>query len=190
MARRALVPITTPIHTSLPSSPLDGQVIDYLADSTNGIVWRLRYRSGSSSSYKWEFVGGSALSSQIMTSEGTSSSTVVDLATVGPVITIPLAGDYDFIGTAMIGTTAAAGAYGDGMLVAGPNGGPFNALDAADFGRSMDSSASSGINADIIFDRRRTIATAGWLAKMQYRSGGTSVTFAGRRLTALPVRVG
>lgn len=41
--------------TSLPANPVDGQEIYFLADSTNGIIWHLRYRVASS---KWEYVGG------------------------------------------------------------------------------------------------------------------------------------
>src|SRR4051794_15998509 len=47
--------------SALPSSPSDGQVVNYLADGTNGIVWRLRYRAASGSAYKWEYVGGGFL---------------------------------------------------------------------------------------------------------------------------------
>ena len=196
MGARFLRGPKTPILTALPTDPTEGHEIRFLADTANGVVWHLRYRgfnpdgTPNASSYKWEFVGGSALSSYIPTAEGTSSTIAVDLATVGPSLALPLAGDYDFTGEAMIGTTAVAGVYGDAVLVAGPVAGPFNALDASDFGRSMDPASTSGINAMSPFSRRRTIATAGWLAKLQYRSGGTAVTWQSRRLTARPVRVG
>lgn len=45
--------------TALPGSPVDGQEIFYVADSTLGIIWHLKYRSASTSIFKWEFVGGS-----------------------------------------------------------------------------------------------------------------------------------
>lgn len=44
--------------TSLPASPADGQECFLLVDSTHGVVWHLRYRSSSASSFKWEKVGG------------------------------------------------------------------------------------------------------------------------------------
>ncbi|HKE76631.1 MAG TPA: hypothetical protein VKB57_23640 [Acidimicrobiales bacterium] len=46
--------------TSLPASPVDGQE-HILVDSTTNPTyqWRFRYNAGSSSAYKWEFVGGS-----------------------------------------------------------------------------------------------------------------------------------
>ena len=46
--------------TSLPSSPIDGQEIDYAANTTSGIVWHLRYRS-SAATNRWEFIGGSPM---------------------------------------------------------------------------------------------------------------------------------
>jgi len=187
-----------PVVTSLPPTPTDGQECCFLADAANGVIWRLRYRAFQAdgvtpnpSSYKWECIGGSALAAQITTAEGTLSSIVTDLATVGPSITIPLAGEYEFTGESMIGTSAVAGAFGDAMIVMGPVGGPFNAADASDFGRGMDPASTSGINAQTTFHRRRTVGTAGWLTKLQYRANGTSsVTHQNRRLTALPVRVG
>src|SRR4030095_11342304 len=47
-----------PLVSALPGSPFDGQEIYYLADATNSVIWHLRYRAGSSSAYKWEFIGG------------------------------------------------------------------------------------------------------------------------------------
>jgi hypothetical protein len=87
--------VSPPLVTSLPGSPFDGQEVNYLADAANGVVWNLRYRAGSASAYKWEFLGGAALYSQVINGETSASTTFVNLATVGPQITVPLAGDYD-----------------------------------------------------------------------------------------------
>ena len=47
--------------TTLPGSPVDGQETIFVDSLTNPIYqWRFRYNAGSSSAYKWEFVGGSA----------------------------------------------------------------------------------------------------------------------------------
>jgi len=91
----SVVTTTETIVMSLPSSPVDGQIINYLADAANGIVWRLRYRSAASGSYKWEFVGGSPLRATAAFSfvVGTIN-TWVDISPT-PSITAPLAGDYD-----------------------------------------------------------------------------------------------
>lgn len=81
--------------TALPGSPSNGQEVNYLADATNGVVWTLKYRSGSGSAFKWEFVGGTGLASEVATDQANAGSTTyVDLATVGPQVTVPLAGDY------------------------------------------------------------------------------------------------
>lgn len=92
-ASQFIVPLASaPLVTSLPSAPIDGQEIRYLADATNGVVWNLRYRAASASSYKWEFVGGSSLRS---TGAGSSTNSTTPQTTNTPSITVPLAGDYD-----------------------------------------------------------------------------------------------
>lgn len=45
--------------TTLPASPVDGQEAILVDSITNPTYqWRFRYNAGSSSAYKWEFVGG------------------------------------------------------------------------------------------------------------------------------------
>jgi hypothetical protein len=80
--------------TTLPTSPVNGQDYYYVADSTNGVVWHLKYRSASGSSYKWEYVGGAPLLSEVDTTNTSASLTYVALAAAGPTVTVPLAGDY------------------------------------------------------------------------------------------------
>jgi hypothetical protein len=98
-----VLPIVT--VTALPPSPVDGQEIFFLADPTNGAVWHLKYRAGSSSAYKWEYVGGSAIRHRIDTDETVAeqaSLAYVNPATVGPQLALPLAGDYTYAMTANI----------------------------------------------------------------------------------------
>lgn len=85
-----------PEVTSLPTSPIDQQECIYLADATNGIKWRLRYRAASSSAYKWEVLGGNPIYNDLLpASSGTPPSSYGDLGGgIGPQITLPLAGDY------------------------------------------------------------------------------------------------
>ena len=91
----------------MPGSPVDGQEVYYQSTTagtgggasdtmaTTGAVWHLRYNSSATGSYKWQFVGGGKVSNRVATQEFTSTTnTYVDLATVGPVLTVPLAGDY------------------------------------------------------------------------------------------------
>lgn len=76
-------------------TPADGDEVYLVADSSTGTIWHFRYNAGSSSAYKWEFLGGPALYSNITPQEqiGTSGS-LVDLTTVGPSITLPRGGNY------------------------------------------------------------------------------------------------
>lgn len=83
--------------TSLPTSPTDGQEVYYLAESVSGVVWHLRYRAAATGPYKWEYVGGSPLYANVFANEGGGSGTAnvwSNLATVGPSVVAPLAGDY------------------------------------------------------------------------------------------------
>jgi hypothetical protein len=94
--------------TTLPASPTDGAE-HVLVDSTTNpsYQWRFRYNAGSSSAYKWEFIGGSFAQSLITTGEGlTTLSTWSDLATIGPQVTLPRAGDYDVQASSMVSHSA------------------------------------------------------------------------------------
>ncbi len=103
------------IVSALPGSPYDGQVVAYQSSgmAADGTVWLLRYRAASSSSYKWEFIGGSPIFASVTTFQSkvaAGGSTFGNLTTVGPDITLPLAGDYLMAGGAHCHTTNAAGA--------------------------------------------------------------------------------
>lgn len=80
--------------TTLPSNAADGESVYFVASATNGVVWEFRYREASTSTHKWEFVGGAALSTA---AEGniTTESTAPVALTAGPTLALPLAGDYE-----------------------------------------------------------------------------------------------
>jgi hypothetical protein len=83
--------------TALPATPSDGLEYDYIADATNGVIWRFRYRAASASAHKWELVGGGALYAENATVSAftlTSSTYVQQEVPNTPVLTVPLAGDY------------------------------------------------------------------------------------------------
>jgi microcystin-dependent protein len=85
------------IVTSLPSSPIDGQIIYYQVDAANGLYWQFRYRSGSASAYKWEFVGGppkTTESSGVNYGSFTSAAYGQPSGGTLPSVVCPLAGDY------------------------------------------------------------------------------------------------
>lgn len=102
-------------ETSLPGSPVDGQEIYYAADATNGVIWHLRYRSGSSSSYKWEFVGGASMSTHPSpaTQIGPVSLTANTWGDISTAINItaPLEGDYLVAASSSVINTATAGVF-------------------------------------------------------------------------------
>lgn len=89
---------TGPIQTvtSLPGSSYDGQEINYVADSTNGVIWRFRYRAASGSAHKWEFVGSPDLVAEDTTSvTDTSSGTYIGGSTALNITLPAIAADYD-----------------------------------------------------------------------------------------------
>jgi hypothetical protein len=85
-------PATIARVSSFPGSPVDGEEVDYVASSGSGIVWRFRFRSAGTT-HKWEFIGGSPLSSATAGDITTASPTNVAL-TGGPSVTLPFAGEY------------------------------------------------------------------------------------------------
>lgn len=99
-----------PVATSIPTSPADGDEFYYVANGTAGVVWSFRYRAASSSSYKWELVGGSFLVARTNTLETeTTTASYGDLSggATGPSIVLPLAGDYEIqFGCACVNNTA------------------------------------------------------------------------------------
>lgn len=175
--------------TSLPASPVNGQECYYLADATNGVVWHLKYRSASASAYKWECVGGRPLRAEVINTQSRSNATYGDLATVGPSVTVPLAGEYDIRIEAMIGIPAGSTA-GSGALASIQIGGA-----AAVDGDSIEFTAYTGgtttQGATVGRDITRTVSPAGIAVKMVYRGlDALAYNYTYRRLGVIPVRVG
>lgn len=123
------------VVSALPTNPYDGQEVYYLASATKGVVWHLRYRAASASAYKWEFLGGAALTAQQPDvtgifgtgAWGTLEQLAADTATNS--IVIPLAGDYELqhngtieqntVGTPHCYLAVGYGGTGAGVAVAG-----------------------------------------------------------------------
>jgi len=76
----------------LPASPVDGQEVDVLVDAALGTTWRFRYRAASSGSYKWHFVGGSALQGEVETN--TTITGNYGTSPTSPALVIAFPGDY------------------------------------------------------------------------------------------------
>jgi hypothetical protein len=164
--------------SSLPGSPYDGQEIYYSADPTNGVIWHFRYRSASGSIYKWERVGGPQLFANVLTAESTASAAYVDLTTVGPSITAPLAGEYEASIHAAMST---AGSSSGWVSV------QFGSTAAVDDNAAQAPSNIIGSGSRIV---KGTVATAGQAIKLVYRTSGTSTVFQRRMLSVCPTRVG
>lgn len=164
----------------LPSSPVDGQVVYFqnTAMAASGVVWTLRYRVASSSSHKWEFVGGAAIFSEVLTGQTTSSASFIDLATAGPSLTVPLTGDYDAEFGARILNAAS------GLGVAGLKVG------VAEAGNGAEVSAGAASGANVLRALRLTGLAAAEVLKLQYKTTSTSSEFIQRFLYVRPVRVG
>jgi hypothetical protein len=164
------------------TTPYDGQFVDYLADQAKGIIWRFRYRAfqadGSTpnpSAYRWEFQGGGQLSAEIATNEATSSTTYGDLATVGPSIASPLAGDL----LVEVGAGLSAASVGVSMLAAVKRGG----------GATSDNDAliyAGGWNTPTFRQITMTSMTAATVLKVQYRVSSGSGNAEKRTLRVTP----
>lgn len=191
--------IKPPLVSSLPGSPADGDEVYYVADATNGVVWHLRYRSAASGSYKWEYVGGGPLQHYIATAENTTSTSYANLTTVGPQVTVPLAGDYDVEFGAAIIPTQGLGAPGWGSPKQASMSYAKGATAAADTWSigvldppEQGAGGGSGTIVQSQYGQRRETglaAAAAIIAKYKLVQGSTA-QFARRSLKVTPVRVG
>jgi hypothetical protein len=185
--RRAVytaTPGATTYGTTLPGSPLDGQEFT-LVDSTTAATyqWKFRYNAGSSSSLKWECVGGVPFQNRVDTQENTASGTYVALTTVGPTFTAPRSGDYlvDF------GFQAIAVAAGPANTI----GGLF--LNGVDQSINVQQTlAGSGAGNVVTASARKRIisATVGDVLTMRYFvSNSVNTGFFQRNFQVIPIRV-
>lgn len=171
--------------TSLPSSPVDGQEIFYIANSANGIIWHLRYKS--TSGY-WEFLGGSPLYAEVTTSESTVSTGWTNLATIGPTISVPLAGDYMISHGALITGPLATAWFGAMSYAVGGTA----AADAdAVWIYTTESDYTQRDKASVSREKRKTgiAASAAITAKYRGGAGGYTTTYENRWIAIIPIRV-
>jgi len=175
-------PLPTPAYgTSLPISPLDGQeaiLVDSLTNPT--YQWRFRYNAGSSSAYKWEFVGGSRVFVSVPTVETLASATTwSDLATVGPRFIVPRGGDY----TVQAGCTGTHGAAGTfiiaGIAVGASDPGSYNQLATICISNAWAAVSMESLNGVVM----------GNDVRLRYYASAANAQFQKRYLSVLPVRV-
>lgn len=176
---------TAPVVAALPAG-VDGQEITYAVDPTNGVYWHFKYVAAITGSYKWAFVGGAPLVAEVDTSEATASTSYVSLATAGPSVTAPLAGDYMLeIANNASNNTAGFGAYSTWWIAGlfAPTA-PGNIDDAV--------AVSAGANNQYTVRRRRRKngIAAGSLVQAKYAADSNTATFSYRSISILPIRVG
>ena len=95
--------------TTLPGSPTDGQEAILVDSTTNpSYQWRFRYNAGSSSAYKWEFVGGASLLINYLAVQ-TPASGGSWVGMVGTDFAAPRAGDWRYSFATRIYTPSTAG---------------------------------------------------------------------------------
>lgn len=173
--------------SALPGAPVDGQCIYYqnAAMAALGIIWPFRYRAAAAGSYKWEAVGATAWSAQL-NGEVTApvQNPYADFAggTVGPSITVPLAGDYLISFACYVAPPV--GSYG----YASPRIGAVAALDADSL--LVQAGDATGAAVSAATEVLKTAVPAAAVIKLQGRSAGTVAAFDSRRLTVQPIRVG
>jgi hypothetical protein len=171
--------------TSLPASPVDGQQA-VLTDSLTAptYTWRFRYNASSASPYKWEFIGGSPASEELAIQEAlTTTAQWVDLATVGPSVVLPRAGDY-FVefSTQAYNPTDNILAY-IGPVLVGVQSSPMYAA-----ANTLSSAGGAGWVQSFGSFQRFNGLVPGTL-RLRYNTGVSGTNFSQRRLKVIPVRV-
>lgn len=169
-----------------PGSPVDGDIWRLPADAASGVYWLFRYDAASASAFKWTFLGGAPLSSDVATQEATASGVYVDLATVGPSVTLPRAGDYDLLFGASMTDSANAARVALASVKLG-------AAATADSDSTVFAHGAQGAGVSAVASVNRGLRVTGMAAsdvvKLQYRIAGGSVGFEKRWLKVTPVRV-
>lgn len=166
-----------PRFTALPLNPADGDEIDFVADSANGVIWVLKYNAGSASAYKWEFQGGSDLAAY--NSASVAPANTAYASTNATTITLPLAGDYDCYAEGEGKAPSAQAMYlGPSISVGGI---------ADTTARKTDNSVSTAV---IAMAQRITGVTAASVLGVYAKVTGGTGALAKTALRARPVRVG
>jgi hypothetical protein len=178
--------------TSLPATPLDGQRAVLVDSVTNpNYQWEFRYNAQSTSSYKWEFIGGPPAYIAVEVTENTTRTTAGDLATPGPSFTIPRAGDYIIELSVRVDKIGGAGwvcTYTVLFINGVQAGPPYTELFNNVYNPGTPAPYSN------TSEKVKWTRAAGDVLKMAYQiitqdNAGSTVSFQHRRMTVIPVRV-
>lgn len=166
--------------TSLPTGEgiVEGWEVNYV--HSRGL-FRFKYLPSLSGTYPWYCIGGTPLAAEVAADEGTASATYAALATAGPTVTLPLAGDWDITTGAYIYGDSATARLGWMSYDIGGTG----AVDAD--GLPANISNGIGQNSNMKFKPKTALGAVALTAK--YKSAITTTQFSRRTMTAMPVRV-
>lgn len=173
--------------SALPVAPYDGQEIDFIADAALGAVWRLKYRAGSASAFKWEFRGGASMyitslpGGSLVAANGYAGLNANNLQ-----MALPLNGDYEvdwrsFGQSDTVGSILQCGMYG-----------PTPDFDAAAFANNAALITANAINTGYQLTGFMNITGLNGTRVIEQRfltSAGTA-TFGRKYIRARPIRVG
>ena len=163
----------TPYGTSLPASPFNGQEAILVDSTTNPTYqWRFRYNSGSSSAYKWEFIGGTPFQIAPPTYANPTATAYNTDAAAGSTLTFPRAGE--FLLESLAGAIAATGAIYMGF--------------SYDPNTRQGSNLVAGTEDTLVLSLGNTCTAAQGIQNVFY-TGSTGVSFVRRLIRATPVRV-
>jgi hypothetical protein len=170
-----------PLVTALPATPADGDEV-ILCDNAGlpAYSWRLRWNATDG---RWQFVGGTGYRNAVAASETTNTiGSYVNLATLGPRVTIPRAGDY----TARFGCTVIDSAA-DSQINIGLGIGDWSGAPLAE-ARGHISAANYHLTITSEAQLNGLAAGAELRAKYQHAIAGT-LTVLNRFLTVSPTRL-
>lgn len=164
-----------------PGSPSDGMLWRY--SPSTGVNWLFQYDS-SLATYKWVFLGGPDLYTRVATDQGTASTTYVDLATVGPSVTLARAGIYNVQYGCQMYNSGSGNINLVGLSVAG---GTPNDATQGESARHR-STAVTTIDAGAWMHHQITAAATN-VVKLQYRVTAGTGNFTQRVLRIVPVQI-
>ena len=174
-----------PRVAALPSSPANGEEVEFLADPGDGIVWHLRYLQDLPGASKWTMAGGPALYEAATPDVPIPGAAGVWQNIADGSLTVPVAGLYDV-------------SFRAGFAIDSTNSFEFVAArivksGGGDLGAEISAHALPAGNVgqqDAVPNVRVTLAANTTLSWQAFRTVAAASVVRGRYLTVTPVRVG
>lgn len=158
-----------------------GEVIGFqtagMAALSPPVVWSLMWNGA-----KWLYVGGAPIVAEVVAAETTASGAYVALATAGPSVALPAAGDYDVMIGAGASNTVAAEAWMSYDI---------GGTAAVDADKAAYTERVAGIQKAVAVSRlRRKVGLGAVTLTAKYRVGGGTGQWQERFMVVWPVRLG